>query len=180
MSRSTNSKNSQLLTGYKFNIIAQTMEHSTLEYLKKVAVARQTINFCGVNAHHQHGVVERMIQTLTYRARALLLHAMFHWSAVVTAEFWPFPLRMVVETHNNSPLPNGLCPIKLFAQVKRRPCIKDYHTFGCLTYALDERPCNGSRVPKWDPRARRDIYLGMSPEHVSNVALIYNPETGFV
>ena len=153
---------------------------NTRVFKESVASARQTIDFCGVNAHHQNGVVERMIQTLTYRARALLLHAMFHWPDMVTAEFWPFPLRLVVDTHNNSPLPNGLCPIELFAQVKRRSCIKDYHTFGCPAYVLDARLCNGSRVPKWNPRSRRGIYLGMSPEHASNVALIYNPDTGFV
>ena len=64
--------------------------------------------------------------------------------------------------------------------MQQRPCKKDYHTFGCPAYVLDKRLCNGSRVPKWDPRARHGIYLGMSPKHASNVALIYNPETGFV
>ena len=79
---------------------------NTRVFKESVAAARQTIDFCGANAHHQNGLIECMIQTLTYRARALLLHAMYHWSAVVTAELWPFPLWMVVETHNNSPLPN--------------------------------------------------------------------------
>ena len=115
-----------------------------------------------------------------YRARALLLHAMFHWPNMVTAEFWPFPLRLVMDTHNNSPLPNGLCPIELFVQVKRRSCIKDYHTFGYPAYVLHARLCNVSKVPKWNPRSRRGIYLGMPPEYASDVALIYNPETGFV
>ena len=149
-------------------------------FKESIAAAKQTINFCGANAHHQNGVAERMIQTITYRARALLLHAMFHWPEVVTSEFWPFPLRLVVDTHNNSPLPNGLCPIELFANVKRRTHIQDYHTFGCPAYVLDARLCNEGRVPKWNPRARRGIYLGMSPEHASNVALIYNPSTGYV
>ena len=153
---------------------------NTRVFKESVAVAKQTIDFCGANAHHQNGVVERMIQTLTYRARALLLHAMFHWADTVTAEFWPFPLRLVVDTHNNTPLPNGLCPVELFAIVKRRTCLQDYHTFGCPAYVLDTRLCNGGSIPKWNPRARRGIYLGMSPEHASNVALIYNLDTGYV
>ncbi len=153
---------------------------NTRIFKESVAAAKQTIDFCGAYAHHQNGVVERMIQTLTYRARSLLLHAMFHWSDVVTAQFWPFPLRQVVDTHNNTPLPNGLCPIELFANMKRRTCIKDYHTFGCPAYVLDSRLCTGGSVPKWNPRARRGIYLGMSPNHASNVALIYNTSTGFV
>ena len=36
---------------------------------------RQTITFCGVDAHHQNGIAERHICTLTDTARALLLHA---------------------------------------------------------------------------------------------------------
>ena len=149
-------------------------------FKESVAAARQTIDFCGAYAHHQNGVAERMIQTLTYRARSLLLHAMFHWTDVVTAQFWPFPLRLVVDTHNNTPLPNGLCPIELFANVKHCTCVKDYHTFGCPAYVLDSHLCNGGRVPKWNPRARRGIYLGMLPNHASNVALIYNVSTGYV
>ena len=153
---------------------------NTRLFKESVLAARQTIDFCGVNAHHQNGVVERMIQTLTYRARSLLLHAMFHWAEVVTAEFWPFPLRLIVDTHNNSPLPNGLCPIELFANVKRRTNLRHYHTFGCPAYVLDNRLSSGGSVPKWNPRARRGIYLGLSPEHASNVALKYNPHTGYV
>ena len=35
-------------------------------------------------------------------------------------------------------------------------------------------------VPKWEPRARLGIYLGRSPAHDTNVALVLNPETGMV
>ena len=153
---------------------------NTRVFKESISTARQTIDFCGAYAHHQNGVAEQMIQMLTYRARTLLLHAMFHWPEMVTAEFWPFPLHLVVDTHNNSPLANGLCPIELFTNVKRRTNIKDYHTFGCPVYVLDARLCNGGTVPKWNRRARRGIYLGMSPEHASNVALVYNPITGYV
>jgi hypothetical protein len=35
-------------------------------------------------------------------------------------------------------------------------------------------------IPKWKPRARMGIYVGRSPTHASNVALILNPRTGHV
>ena len=35
-------------------------------------------------------------------------------------------------------------------------------------------------VPKWEPRARLGIYLGRSPAHAGNVALVLNPKTGLV
>ncbi len=31
---------------------------------------------------------------------------------------------------------------------------------------------------KWEPRARMGIYVGWSPSHASNVALVLNPRTG--
>ena len=58
--------------------------------------------------------------------------------------------------------------------------LQHYHTFGCPAYILDTRLSSGGSIPKWNPRARRGIYLGLLPEHASNVALIYNPHTGFV
>jgi hypothetical protein len=35
-------------------------------------------------------------------------------------------------------------------------------------------------IPKWEPRARMGIYVGRSPSHASNVALVLNPRTGHV
>ena len=35
-------------------------------------------------------------------------------------------------------------------------------------------------VPKWEPRARVGIYLGRSPSHASNIALVLNPKAGLV
>ena len=37
---------------------------------------------------------------------------------------------------------------------------------------------NGLGVPKWDPRARAEVYLGHFPVHTGNVALILNLQTG--
>jgi hypothetical protein len=39
---------------------------------------------------------------------------------------------------------------------------------------------NPKGVPKWDPRAWLGIYLGRSPTHAGNVALVLNPKTGLV
>ena len=36
----------------------------------------QKITFCGVNAHHQNGIAERQIRTLTERACTMLIHSM--------------------------------------------------------------------------------------------------------
>ena len=59
--------------------------------------------------------------------------------------------------------------------------MSNFHTFGCPCYVLDHRLQYGNgAVPKWEPRARMGIYVGCSPSHASNVALILNPRTGHV
>ena len=59
--------------------------------------------------------------------------------------------------------------------------LHDFHTFGCPCYILDSQLQKNSKgVPKWEPRARLGIYLGLSPAHAANVALVINPKTGLV
>jgi hypothetical protein len=35
-------------------------------------------------------------------------------------------------------------------------------------------------IPKWEPQACMGIYVGWSPSHASNVALVLNPRTGHI
>jgi hypothetical protein len=39
---------------------------------------QQMMHFFGTNAHHQNGVAERAIQTISNMARAMILHASMH------------------------------------------------------------------------------------------------------
>eukprot|EP00957_Ditylum_brightwellii_P194325 14799366-Ditylum_brightwellii.AAC.1 len=58
----------------------------------------------------------------------------------------------------------------------------NFHTWGCPIFALDRRSQSGTGIgpPKWDPKARAGIYLGHSPFHAGNVALVFNLQTGHV
>ena len=102
------------------------------------------------------------------------------WPDVITAEFWPYPIHFVVDIHNNAPLKNGLCPLELFASIKRRANLKLMHPFGCPANVLDSRLYNGGKTPKWDPHSERGVYLGLSPDHAGNVSLIFNIRTRHV
>lgn len=52
---------------------------------------------------------------------------------------------------------------------------KYFHTFGCPAYVLDPKAQSGSiGASKWDPHAYIGIYVGHSPVHAGNVALILN------
>ena len=91
---------------------------NTRLFKESVIAVHQQIDFCGTYVHHQNSITKCMIQTITFRARSQLLHAMHSWPDVARAEFWPYPVRLVVDIHNNLPLPNGLCPIEIFSGVK--------------------------------------------------------------
>ena len=57
----------------------------------------------------------------------------------------------------------------------------DFHTWGCPVFVLDEANQSGlTGSPKWDPRARADVYLGHSHSHAGNVSIILNLKTGHV
>jgi hypothetical protein len=59
--------------------------------------------------------------------------------------------------------------------------VSNFHTFGCPCYVLDHHLQSGSSmIPKWKPRAQMSLYIGRSPSHAANVALIINPCTGHV
>ena len=47
-------------------------------FIKHLRDQNQRVKFCGVNAHHQNGVAERGVRTISEIARCLLLHASVH------------------------------------------------------------------------------------------------------
>ena len=57
---------------------------------------------------------------------------------------------------------------------------KHWKPFGCPIFVLDENLQTGKTFNKWKQRARVGIYLGQSPIHNQNVALVLNRNTGHV
>lgn len=91
---------------------------NTRIFKESIITVKQRIDFCGAYAHHQNSIVERMIQTITFHAHCQLFHAMASWPNAITADFWPFPVRLVVDIHNNSPLKNDLMFPRSFMSFK--------------------------------------------------------------
>ena len=94
---------------------------------------------------------------------------------------WPFALKSAQDYLNQLNVNlQGITPDMRYYEVEAMTlCLREFHTFGCSGYILDSRPqINPKGVPKWEPRMRLGIYLGQSPAHAANVALVLNPKTG--
>jgi len=134
--------------------------------------AQQDLTLRGVSARHQNSPIERHIRTLSEGFRAMLLHAMLLWRWV-TLHPWPYAL------HHASYLQDGKTRTENFAGTDAQQLELDQlHTFGCPVYVLDG-VLQGtlSKLPRYSSRARVSIYIGHSPQHAGNVALILHPST---
>jgi hypothetical protein len=141
----------------------------------------QELEFSGVGAHHQNGLAERAIQTVSYLARTMLLHMSLHWPDQADLELWHFALEHAAYLWNHLPRtdtrlsPQELYTGSLFFSYDH---LARLHTFGCPVYVLHPRLQDGQKVPKWQPRARRGQFLGYIMEHSSSIGLIINTNTG--
>ena len=67
------------------------MVPSIISFFKEIIIyENQTIAFSDVDAHHQSGISERMIKTVTYHTRSMFLNAMICWTDVTITELWTY------------------------------------------------------------------------------------------
>jgi hypothetical protein len=151
-------------------------------WLDSLMSANQFQSLSGVGAHHQNGVAERAIQTVTLMARSMLLHMALHWPDQFSEDLWPFALDYSAFIHNHMPKRSqGLAPIELFCGT-RLNCsyLRRARVFGCPSFVLDPKLQDGKKLPKWKPRSRQGQFLGFSSSHSTSVSLILNIQTGSI
>ena len=157
---------------------ADNGRYAEKSFVDAIKDAHQTIDFCGVGAHHQNGIIERHLQRRTSRSRTILLHAKRHSPAMISTILWPFAFKYAELLYNHLHLDNvGLSPMEKFCASPEKMNLDNLHTWGSPCYVLDERLQGQHIIPKWDPRSQLKIYLGHSPCHAGSVALILNPRT---
>jgi hypothetical protein len=136
------------------------------------------LRLCGTNAHNQNGVAERSIQTISNMVRSMMLYAIMHWKDGIDATLWPQAVAHADHVYNNTPK-NGVCPADVFnGSVVSRRRLMDVHVWGCPLYVLGPKNQQGQKLPIWEPRSRRGIFLGLSLQHASEVPLVLNLGTG--
>ena len=114
-------------------------------------------------------------------ARALILHASAHWTNGIDASLWPMAVTYATHLYNHLPNERGLCPADLFTgSTVPWHRLKDLHVWGCPVYILDPQLQAGQKLPRWQPRSRRGVFLGISNLHSSEVPLVLNLQTGSI
>ena len=90
------------------------------EWLDDLETNGQTMSLSGTGAHHQNGAAERALQTITYWARAMMMHQLLNWPSEFQPNLWPFALEHAVYVWNHLPRNRlGLSPLKLFTGMKQ-------------------------------------------------------------
>ncbi len=150
------------------------------EFVNHLMKQEQQIKFSGVGAHHQNGVAERSIGTIMAMARTMMLHAAIRWPDVMKdGSLWPMAVDYAVFIFNHVPNPTtGIAPVELITRSKwPREQFQSMHVWGCPTYVLDPTLQDGKKIPRWKPRSRRSVFVGLSPQHASTIPLVLSCET---
>lgn len=154
------------------------------EWIHDCTSKQQGLTFASVNAHHQNGRAENRIRQLQDMARTMLIFAAKRWPEAITTNLWPYAIKMANDSINATPWlkhPDCLSPTQQLGGTNIHENPKHWHHFGCPAYVLDDALQQGQRRPtggKWTEHARIGLYLGRSPQHSRNVALILNLSTG--
>lgn len=153
--------------------------YTAKEFLHELAEKGQGHRKSGVGGHHHNGVAENAIKNVIRSARTLMIHAALRWPSMTERELWPLAVDHAVWMHNNTPKADTrFSPEELWCKSKSQHSdLQRMHVWGCPTYVLDPRSQDGKKIPKWDPRARRGQFVGISPLHASHVGLIRNLRT---
>jgi hypothetical protein len=114
-------------------------------FQKSIDNNNQKLNFSGVNAQWQNGLVERSNGTLCSAARSMLNHAISRWEKTITAELWPFAIQHAKRRSRDY----DLSPWEQFTGESYKLNQTDMHPLFCPVYVLDRRMQEGTSPPKW-------------------------------
>ena len=162
--------------------MSDNVTFSAEAFVKDILNRGQDAQYSGVGAHHHNGVAERSIQTISNMSRTMMLHAGIRWPDLVDSSLWPMAMEYATYIYNHTPnMESGQAPIDIFTRVTvPRQRLKDLHVWGCPTYVLDPKLQDGKKIPRWKPRSRRGVFLGLASKYASSVPLVLNPTTGHI
>jgi hypothetical protein len=155
---------------------------SAQEFVQDIVSRGQNAKYSGVGAHHHNGIAERAILTISNMSRTMMLHAGIHWPDLVDSSLWPLTMEYAAYIYNHVPLlESGQAPIDIFSRtVVPRQRLADLHVWGCPAYVLEPKLQDSKKIPRWQPRSRRGVFLGLASKYASSVPLVLNPSTLYI
>lgn len=153
------------------------------EFRSDLESLNQSIDFSAVGAHHQNGIAERAIRTISDCARSMLLHALIHWPHETSLELWPFAVDYAVYLWNHLPRKDcNKAPIELFydSSYDVKSILSSAKCWGCPAYVLDPTLQDGKKLPRWSPKSKLGQFLGRSREHADSAGRIRNLRTNAI
>ena len=140
--------------------------------------------YYGLGAHHNNGLAERRVRYIQDNDRAMILYAQQKIPEAITAYLWPYSLRHANNSYSATSLlalPQILSPLQLFTGYQFQDNPHQCHPFGCPTYVLNEALRSSHWIHhKWKTRSKVVVYLGRSPLHNHDIALVLNRNSGLV
>jgi hypothetical protein len=148
-------------------------------FVKELLTKNQHSTYSGVGAHHQNGVVERGIGTIMSMARTMMLHAAVRWPDVADSANWTMAVDYAIYIHNHVPkVQSGFSPIELVTRSGQQSIeFTHLHVWGSPAYVLDPKLQDGKKIPKWKPRTRRAMFMGLSKKYASSIPLVMSCQT---
>jgi len=138
--------------------------YTSAEFTRELHKTGQGLRRSGVGAHHQNGIAERAIRTVTERARTMMLHAATKWPEQAHMDLWPIAMSFLTYLWNHTPIQGvWMSPVELFSKTKlpNSPLV-NAKVQGCPAYGLEPGLQSGIKIPKWNPRSRRGQFVGYS------------------
>ena len=102
-----------------------------------------------------------------------MLHAAERWPKVTDASLWPMAVDYAVFIFNHVPNPTtGVAPIELMTRLAWPwQQLQNLHVWGCPSYVLDPALHDGKKLPRWKPRSKQSIFVGLSLVHANTIPL---------
>ena len=144
-------------------------------FTREIAENYQKIKYCGVGAKWQNGYAENAIRILVSNARTCMISANLMWPEAKDETLWPLAISHAAYMYDHTPKESsGIAPIELFTRTTSDgQALQNAHPWGCPAYVLEPKLTEaGGKIPKWQPRSRRCQYVGVSPVHAKNIALV--------
>ena len=109
-----------------------------------------------------------------------MLHVAYHWPERASIRLWPMAINYAVWVFNHLPgADTGLCLDEIWSQSRTtHGDLRRTHVWGYPVYVLEPALHDGKKFPKWEPRARLRMFMGISQVHSSLVPLVLNVSTG--